>query len=216
MSGSPRRQPVIWATSNPLAARSPECRSVADRSRTGSSSGQTVPLDHDSGLNAIVRVDSGSREVRRFSLPPDRPNVNLKTAAFDGHGVLWFTGQAGFYGRIDPRTGDVRVSMHRAGGDRTASRRLLLAMCTTPHWPATTSPVSRSAPARRPGSNRRPAARARVGCGRTVRSGVGQRVRRRTVGSLRSGVSAMARVETALVRTAGVRGVRRRSGHRLA
>lgn len=63
----------------------------------------------DSGLNAIVRVDGNSRAVRRFPLPSERPNVNLNTAAFDGNGTLWFTGQAGFYGRLDPRTGEVRV-----------------------------------------------------------------------------------------------------------
>jgi virginiamycin B lyase len=63
----------------------------------------------DGGLNAIVRVDGASREVRRFPLPADRPNANLNTAAFDGGGVLWFTGQAGVYGRLDPRSGEMRV-----------------------------------------------------------------------------------------------------------
>ncbi len=63
----------------------------------------------DSGQNAIVRVDGTTREVRRFPLPADRPNVNLNTAAFDGNGVLWFTGQGGFYGRLDPATGDMTV-----------------------------------------------------------------------------------------------------------
>jgi len=63
----------------------------------------------DGGLNAIVRVDAASRQVRRFPLPSDRPNVNLNTAAFDGGGVLWFTGQSGVYGRLDPRSGDMRV-----------------------------------------------------------------------------------------------------------
>jgi virginiamycin B lyase len=63
----------------------------------------------DGGLNAIVRVDGVSRQVRRFQLPSDRPNVNLNTAAFDGSGVLWFTGQAGVYGRLDPRSGEMRV-----------------------------------------------------------------------------------------------------------
>jgi virginiamycin B lyase len=63
----------------------------------------------DGGLNAIVRVDGDTRAVRRFPLPANRPNVNLNTAAFDGRGVLWFTGQAGVYGRLDPRTGTMRV-----------------------------------------------------------------------------------------------------------
>jgi virginiamycin B lyase len=36
----------------------------------------------DSGLNAIVRVDPVTREVRVFRLPEERSNANLNTAAF--------------------------------------------------------------------------------------------------------------------------------------
>ncbi len=67
-----------------------------------------APWVTDSGLNAIVRVDPRSLEVRVFPLPAGR-NVNLNTAAFDRRGVLWFTGQAGAYGRLDPATGKVDV-----------------------------------------------------------------------------------------------------------
>jgi virginiamycin B lyase len=63
----------------------------------------------DGGLNAIVRVDHRSLRVRRFSLPPDRTAANLNTATFDHRGRLWFTGQAGIYGRLDPRSGHMRV-----------------------------------------------------------------------------------------------------------
>jgi len=63
----------------------------------------------DGGLNAIVRVDASSREVRQFPLPPNRSGANLNTAAFERNGVLWFTGQAGVYGRVDPATGQVQV-----------------------------------------------------------------------------------------------------------
>jgi virginiamycin B lyase len=66
-----------------------------------------APWITDSGLNAIVRVDPMTEEVRLFRLPG--PNVNLNTAAFDGNGVLWFTGQAGYYGSVDPATGHVQV-----------------------------------------------------------------------------------------------------------
>src|SRR5690606_29754597 len=52
----------------------------------------------DGGLNAIVRVDPETEEVVVFHLPDDRPNANLNTAAFDGNGILWFTGQNGVYG----------------------------------------------------------------------------------------------------------------------
>lgn len=68
-----------------------------------------APWITDSGLNAIVRVDPKTHEVTRYPLPEARGYVNLNTAAFDGRGVLWFTGQNGVYGRLDPETGEVRV-----------------------------------------------------------------------------------------------------------
>ena len=68
-----------------------------------------APWITDGGLNAIVRVDPATNEVQRFDLPPDRPNANLNTAAFDGNGILWFTGQNGIYGRLDPAIGEMQV-----------------------------------------------------------------------------------------------------------
>lgn len=67
-----------------------------------------APWITDSGLNAIVRVDPASREVKHFPLPIEQ-NVNLNTATFDRAGTLWFTGQAGYHGRVDPKTGKVEV-----------------------------------------------------------------------------------------------------------
>jgi virginiamycin B lyase len=63
----------------------------------------------DGGLNAIVRVDPVTEKVTTFELPADRPGANLNTAAFDGDGTLWFTGQTGVYGRLDPETGAMDV-----------------------------------------------------------------------------------------------------------
>ena len=63
----------------------------------------------DGGLNAIARVDPATEAVTVFPLPDDRPNANLNTCAFDGNGILWFTGQNGIYGRLDPATGDMQV-----------------------------------------------------------------------------------------------------------
>lgn len=63
----------------------------------------------DGGRNAILRVDPATKDVRAWPLPdPSRP-ANLNTAAFDRHGRLWFTGQNGIYGRLDPRTGAMQV-----------------------------------------------------------------------------------------------------------
>lgn len=63
----------------------------------------------DGGLNAIVRVDGETEEVTVYPLPGNTGYTNLNTAAFDGNGVLWFTGQSGIYGRLDPETGEMEV-----------------------------------------------------------------------------------------------------------
>jgi len=64
---------------------------------------------NDGGLNALLRVDPDTREIRRWPLPPKDDGANLNTAAFDGKGRLWFTGQSGIVGRLDPNTGDMKV-----------------------------------------------------------------------------------------------------------
>jgi virginiamycin B lyase len=68
-----------------------------------------APWITDSGLNAIVRVEPATDEVEVFPLPSSAPNANLNTATFDGNGVLWFTGQTGFYGRLDLAVGQVEA-----------------------------------------------------------------------------------------------------------
>jgi virginiamycin B lyase len=68
-----------------------------------------APWITDGGLNAIVRVDPDTEQIQTFPLPADRPGANLNTAVFDKRGVLWFTGQTGIYGRLDPKVGTVEV-----------------------------------------------------------------------------------------------------------
>ena len=68
-----------------------------------------APWITDGGLNAIVHVELGTEAVTIFPLPPDRANANLNTAAFDGAGRLWFTGQNGIHGLLDPKTGIIDV-----------------------------------------------------------------------------------------------------------
>jgi len=63
----------------------------------------------DGGRNAIVRVDPANHEVRRWPLPADAADANLNTATFDRRGRVWFTGQAGYYGRLDPASGQMSV-----------------------------------------------------------------------------------------------------------
>jgi virginiamycin B lyase len=55
----------------------------------------------DSGLNAIVSVDPRANDkVTVYKI--QGPNVNLNTAVIDRDGVIWFTGQAGYIGRLVP------------------------------------------------------------------------------------------------------------------
>ena len=63
----------------------------------------------DGGQNAIVRYDPLADAVTVWRLPADAGYANLNTAAFDAGGVLWFTGQSGIYGRLDPATGAIEV-----------------------------------------------------------------------------------------------------------
>ncbi|MEO8740306.1 MAG: lyase [Casimicrobiaceae bacterium] len=63
----------------------------------------------DGGQNAIVRVDAKTRAVKVWPLPADTGYTNLNTLTFDRQGRVWFTGQSGYYGRLDPATGDMKV-----------------------------------------------------------------------------------------------------------
>ncbi len=77
-----------------------------------------VIMGPDGGLwicdesNAIRRFDRKTYEVKTFQLPPFPHNMgygNLNTPVFDGKGILWFTAQNGYYGRLDPRTGKIQI-----------------------------------------------------------------------------------------------------------
>ena len=54
-------------------------------------------------------ADPATHAVKLFPLPRERRNANLNTAVFDRQGVLWFTGQNGVYGRLDPKSGMMAV-----------------------------------------------------------------------------------------------------------
>jgi virginiamycin B lyase len=63
----------------------------------------------DGGLNAIVSVDPETAKVTSYPLPKSTGYTNLNTATFDGAGILWFTGQSGIYGSLNPNSGEMRV-----------------------------------------------------------------------------------------------------------
>ena len=69
----------------------------------------------DGGQNAIVRVGWPDRAVRVFPLPAGTAYANLNTAAFDGDGDLWFTGQSGVVGKVATKTGAVTVKQAPRG-----------------------------------------------------------------------------------------------------
>ena len=68
-----------------------------------------APWITEGGQNAIARVDPVTKAIKLFPLPRQFPDANLNTATFDKEGKLWFTGQSGVHGRVDPATGKVEA-----------------------------------------------------------------------------------------------------------
>ena len=179
-----------------------------------------APWITDGGLNAIVRVDPRTLAVKAYPLPASAPDANLNTAVFDLAGRLWFTGQAGFYGRLDPA--------HRTHPGLACARRL---RALRDHRHARGRRVLRLARRQPRRSHRRPrrpgdtapAADARPGSApglvRLAGSHLGERVERRAARDVRPCEEALARMEAPRRRSAGVRRLRRRArprlGHRL-
>jgi len=63
----------------------------------------------EGGQNAIGRIDQKTHEVKLYPLPKEFSGANLNTLTFDKAGVVWFTGQSGVYGRLDPKVGKVEA-----------------------------------------------------------------------------------------------------------
>lgn len=63
----------------------------------------------DGGQNAIVRYNPKDGSLKVWKLPDDVGYTNLNTTAIDGDGNLWFTGQNGFYGKLDLAKGQIKV-----------------------------------------------------------------------------------------------------------
>ena len=68
-----------------------------------------APWITDGGQNAIVRVYPKTREVKVWALPAETGHANLNTLTFDKKGRVWFTGQGGYYGRLDPASSEMKV-----------------------------------------------------------------------------------------------------------
>ena len=61
------------------------------------------------GRTPSREFDPATKAVKLFPLPKEFPGANLNTATFDRKGILWFTGQSGVYGRVDPSSGKVEA-----------------------------------------------------------------------------------------------------------
>ncbi len=98
----------------------------------------------DGGQNAIVRVDPATKAVTVFPLPKGTPYANLNTEAFDRNGILWYTGQSGYYGRVDPRESGESESVGVAARPQHVRHHLRHRRATsiTRRSPATTSHAS--------------------------------------------------------------------------
>jgi virginiamycin B lyase len=68
-----------------------------------------APWITEGGQNAIARVDPADHKVALFPLPKQHGYANLNTGVFDKAGTYWFTGQAGIYGRLEPKSGGITV-----------------------------------------------------------------------------------------------------------
>ncbi|MCC6792482.1 MAG: lyase [Thermomicrobiales bacterium] len=62
----------------------------------------------DGGRDEIQRINPDSHEIARF--PTGVARGNLNTAAIDGDGNVWFTGQSGIVGRLDPENGEMTTA----------------------------------------------------------------------------------------------------------
>lgn len=63
----------------------------------------------DAGLNALVKVEPDRLSAKHYPLPGSAADAGLNSATFDRAGLLWFTGQNGYYGRLDPKNGEIKV-----------------------------------------------------------------------------------------------------------
>jgi streptogramin lyase len=63
----------------------------------------------DPGRNALVRVEPGTFKVTSYPIPASAGDISVHTAVFDHDGVLWFTGQRGYVGRMDPASRSIDV-----------------------------------------------------------------------------------------------------------
>ena len=212
----------IWYTGSTSASSATSIRRPAPFARSRSARDRAARRHHRTGRRAVDHRRrperdrprrSGDRRghARSRSRGPAAARTSTPPSSIAA-GILWFTGQSGIYGRLDPTTGDMEV-FDDSGGPRPVRhhrdperRRLVRLARRQPHRPGR--------PRDRRGDDRR-AADAQPGrTPRLVRLAgpvwvsewnAGQ------VGGPRPGDRQLAGVAAARRRPAGVRGLRRRA-----
>ena len=96
-------------------------------------------LDHRGRAERDRARRSEDQRGQAVSAAKGFEKAGLNTATFDKDGKLWFTGQNGIYGRVDPGSGKVDAWKAPKGSAPTASPPRRRAMSGTPRSPATTS-----------------------------------------------------------------------------
>ena len=106
-----------------------EFRLIVDRSGPLTDLSVEIELIKESMAvaDAVARAirDELLFRVPVIALPAGTPYANLNTATFDGDGDLWFTGQGGFVGKVQTKTGQVSVKSSPRGTGPYG-------ICTTP------------------------------------------------------------------------------------
>ncbi len=138
-------------------------------------------------------------------------SANLNTATFDNRGILWFTGQNGIYGRLDPETGEIEVfDAPRGRGpygiSTTPAGDVYYASLAGSHITRIDLETGDAAVIEPPTAGQG----ARPGMAGLAGSRLGKRVERGTAWHVRSRYELLERVAVARRSPAGVRGLRRR------
>ena len=141
-----------------------------------------APWITDGGLNAIVRVNPETEEVRAFPLPENGVNANLNTATFDHKGVLWFTGQGGIYGHLDPASGKMEIFKASRGVEPYGISTTPEGSFTLPRSPAGILLVSILTLVTLLFCNRKHRTKEHNGCGLNIKSSLVQQMECRKIG----------------------------------
>ena len=108
-SGTRPRARASSAGSTRATARSRRYRWARARRRTASSSARTVLPGSRTAASTPWCASTPRPSRSRFTSCPARGSSTSTPPLFDKKGQVWFTGQGGVYGRLNPQTGEMQV-----------------------------------------------------------------------------------------------------------